>query len=168
MIAKTSTDIRRASWVGAVSGLAAGAVLTLIMTAMSMAHDTDVWYGIKGAAAPFLGERAMTPGFDGPAVALGLVSHFAISALWGVPFALLFWHASKAMTLAAGVAWGFVVWSGMYYVVLPAAGLADMAHDAPLARAVMFHMIFTVSLAAAFLGFERLEERRWSYAKSHA
>ena len=168
MIARTSSDVRRATWGGALSGVAAGAVLTVMMTAMSVAHDKDIWYGMKGAAAPFLGARAMLPGFDGGAVALGLASHFAISAAWGVPFALLFWHLSRSFTLLAGLAWGFVVWVGMYYVVLPTVGLAAMANDAPVVRAVMFHLFFSLSLAAAFLGFERVEERHAKRTAQHA
>jgi hypothetical protein len=37
---------------------------------MSAAGGKDLWYGIKGAAAPFFGDRVMRPGFDLPPVAL--------------------------------------------------------------------------------------------------
>jgi hypothetical protein len=57
------------------------------------------------------------------------------------------------MTMLAGIAWGFVVWIGMYYVVLPLVGLDAMRRDAPVERAIAFHVIFGVMTAAAFLGY---------------
>src|SRR5262245_58523926 len=126
---ETSSDARRAAVLGLLAGLTAGLLLTLFMVSMSAAKGVDVWYGIKGAAAPFLGHRAMTPGFDLGAVVLGLVSHLAVSAVWGVLFSLLAYRWSRGLTLAAGIAWGFVVWLGMYYVVLPIVGLSAMRKD---------------------------------------
>ena len=75
MIVKTKNDMDRAAVGGVVAGLAAGSFLTLVMTAVSWANGRDVWYGIKGAAAPLLGERAMLPGFDFGPVALGMLAH---------------------------------------------------------------------------------------------
>jgi hypothetical protein len=152
---KTSIDVRRAAARGAFAGLAAGIFLSLLMTGMSAARGKDIWYGIKGAAAPFLGERATQAGFDLPAVALGLVSHLLISAIWGALFAMLFFGASRLTTVVAGALWGFVVWIGMYYVVLPIVGLAAMQHDAPVGRAIAFHLFFSVAMTAAFLLFPR-------------
>jgi hypothetical protein len=153
---RTSTEARRAALQGALAGLSAGLLLTVLMTAMSAARDQDVWYGIKGAAAPFLGERAMHAGFDLPAVVLGALCHFAVSAGWGVAFALLAHGLSPGSTLAAGVFWGFVVWLGMYYVVLPMVGLARMRHDAPAGRAIAFHVFYSLATAASLLLYRRL------------
>ena len=151
-------DTRHAVQRGGFAGLAAGVGLTLIMTTMSAAADKDVWYGIKGAAAPFMRERAMAPGFDLPAVLLGLGSHLAVSAVWGILFAILFYGADRITKIVGGVLWGIVVWIGMYYLVLPAVGLSSMQNDAPVGRAVMFHLLFSAMMTAAYMIYPRLFE----------
>jgi hypothetical protein len=110
---------------------------------------------MKGAAIPLLGERAMAPGFDGTAVLLGLVIHFAISAAWGIVFGLLFQGLSRGATIGAGFAWGFVVWLVMYYLVLPLAGMSEMARSTPIGMAIVSHVLFGLSVALGFLPFQR-------------
>jgi len=68
---------------GGCAGFVGGVSLCLFMTAMSFAGGEDIWAGIKVAATPFLGQRAMQPGFDLGAVVLGVFSHFAVSITWG-------------------------------------------------------------------------------------
>ena len=81
---------------------------------MALVKGIDPWQtALKGAAAPLSGEAAMRPGFEAGPVLLGLVCHFAVSIGWGLLFGLV----------AYGVAWGIVVWLGMFYVVLPHATL---------------------------------------------
>lgn len=160
MIPKSSTDKRRAGVGGIVSGFLAGLLLSAVMTAMTLAHGGDPWMGLKGASAPFLGARAMQPGFDLLAVWLGLVCHFAVSIAWGLGFAFLFYGLSRVATLVAGAAWGIVVWLGMYYVVLPIVGLSAVAHTVPIAMAVGMHVFFGLCVATVFLGYQR-EESRW-------
>jgi hypothetical protein len=158
---RSSTDARRV-WVrGAFAGAAGGIFLTLMMILMSAARGKDVWYGMKGAAAPFLGDRALEPGFDLLAVVLGLFDHLIISAVWGVLFALAFFGANRVATIVGGILWGFVVWLGMYYVVLPLVGLGWMQHDAPVGRAIMFHLLYSIAMTAAFFAYPRVFARSW-------
>jgi hypothetical protein len=138
-----------------VSGLVSGGVLTAMMTVMSALRGKDIWFGMKGTAAPFLGGRAMTPGFDPIAVPLGLALHLFVSIGWALGFAALFYGLSKRATVAAGALWGIVVWLGMYYVVLPLVGLASMRAGAPIGRVVAYHIFFGVILSLAFLPFQR-------------
>jgi hypothetical protein len=67
---KSITEVRPSVRRGVFAGMAAGLFLTIVMTVMSAAGGKDLWYGIKGAAAPFFGDRVMRPGFDLPPVAL--------------------------------------------------------------------------------------------------
>jgi hypothetical protein len=159
MLPRSENELKRSVIGGIVAGLASGAFLTAMMTIMSLARGADIWFGMKGAAAPFLGERAMQPGFDFFAVWLGLMCHFAVSISWAVPFTMLFGHLGRIATLVAGAAWGVVVWLGMFYLVLPWVGLGEMRHGAPLSRAILYHVFFGVAVAAAYLGYRR-EERR--------
>ena len=157
MFARTSNEARSAAYGGAVAGAVAGLALTTMMTLMSLAKGNDVWYGMKGAAAPFLGEVAMQPGFDLVAVSLGLLAHLGVSMAWAVGFGLLFYHASRAMTLLGGIAWAFVVWIGIFYAVLPLVGLGAMTTEAPVGRVIAYHVFFGLGVAAVFLGYERRE-----------
>jgi hypothetical protein len=43
--------------------------------------------------------------------------------------------------------------------VLPAVGLASMQNDAPVMRAVMFHLFFSVAMTAAYMVYPRLFPR---------
>jgi hypothetical protein len=153
---KSSTEARRAIPGGVFSGLVAGVALTTMIVIMSAARGKDVWYGIKGTAAPLIGESAMLPGFDLAAVWLGLVSHLMISIGWAIGFALVAYGLRRSATIAAGAAWGVVVWLGMYYVVLPMVGLASMRNDAPASRAIMFHVFFGLAVAGGLLLYRRL------------
>jgi uncharacterized membrane protein YagU involved in acid resistance len=163
---KSPIETRRALVRGAVAGVAAGVILTLMMTVMSAAGGKDIWYGIKGASAPFFGARAMLPGLDVVPVVVGLVSHLVISAGWGVLFAIVVEGWNRAATLMTGVLWGFVVWIGMYYFVLPIVGLSSMQDDAPVGRAIAFHLIFSIALTAAYLVYPTLFRRHRSLPRS--
>jgi len=150
---RSSTETSRAARDGTLAGLTAGLFLTVLMTILAAIGNKDIWYGMKGAAAPFLGHAAMRPGFDFGPVLLGLLCHFAISAVWGALFGLAFYGLSRGLTMLAGIAWGFVVWIGMYYLVLPLVGLSHMRDDAPVGRAIAFHLFYGIILAATFLAY---------------
>lgn len=148
-------DDRRVVKGSVVAGLVSGGVLTAMMTVMSAVRGKDIWFGIKGTAAPILGDVAMQPGFHALAVPLGLALHLFISVGWALAFAAIFYGLSRKATLLAGALWGVVVWLGMYYVVLPLVGLASMREGAPLSRVLAYHVFFGVILAAAFLPFQK-------------
>lgn len=152
---RSSSDDRHVVKGAVVAGLVSGGVLTAMMTIMSALRGKDIWFGMKGTAAPFLGERAMSPGFDLLAVPMGLALHLFISIGWALAFVSIFYGLSKKATVLAGAFFGVVVWLGMYYVVLPLVGLASMRDGAPMSRAIAYHVFFGVILALAFLPFQR-------------
>src|SRR5438046_3207279 len=84
---------------GAIAGLTAGVVLTVVMQIEGALQGQNAWAGMKSAAFPFLHERALVPGFDGAAVALGLLCHFAVSAIWGLLFGLIAQGFSRPATV---------------------------------------------------------------------
>ncbi|MCW5808222.1 MAG: hypothetical protein KIT31_38085 [Deltaproteobacteria bacterium] len=139
---------------GLVAGLIGGAVLAAMLAGMSAARGGDVWVAMKGAAAPFLGERAQVPGFDAGAVALGLVCHFGIAIVWSVLFAAISYGLSRGATVVAGALWGVVVWFGMYYLVLPVVGLPQIARSTPLSDAILTHVVFGLAVGLGFLPFQ--------------
>ncbi len=139
---------------GVVAGIIGGIVIAIVLVVSALVKGGDLWVPLKGAAAPFLHERAAQPGFDATAVALGAICHFAISIVWGVLFAALFYGLSRGATVAAGVGWGIVVWAVMYYAVLPLAGLADHARATPVPTAILSHVVFGLAVALGFLPFQ--------------
>jgi hypothetical protein len=170
MFPKTSTDAKYAALEGAVAGIAAGGVLTLMMTFMSAVAGHDIWYGMKGAAAPILGGAATGPGFSFLPVMVGLTMHFFISMLWGIGFGFIAYHLDRRTTLIAGGLYGLVVWLGMFYVVLPLVGLSQMAAEAPVVKNALYHVFFGLSIAVPFLALEIEEDRDRSaaYRLGHA
>lgn len=148
-----------AAFGGVVAGLIGGLVIQVILLLGATAAGRDPWGVLKFAGAPFLHERAMQPGFDGGAVLVGLICHYGVSVVWGVLFALLAYGLSKGATVLASAAWGVVVWFGMYYIVMPAAGLGRGGGNQPAAMAILEHVIFGLVVGIAFLPFQRTRLR---------
>lgn len=151
----TATGRREGLRPGVVAGLVAGVVLSFYMAAMSIAKGQDLWVGAKMAGMPFTGERAMNPGFEAGPVAIGLLSHFAVSAVWGALFGLLAIPLNRKGVLAAGVAWGIFVWIMMFYGVLPTLGLQRLVEMTPVGAAIFEHVLFGLAVAVSFLRFRR-------------
>jgi len=146
---------RRAIGGGVVAGLVAGTLMTALLVISAVAKGADFWEPLKGAAAPFLHERARQPGLDAGAVAAGLACHFAIAAVWGALFGVLAYGVTRGATVVAGALWGLVVWVGMYYVVLPLVGLAEVARSVPVAMAIVSHVAFGLVVGLVFVPFQR-------------
>ncbi|HXJ18700.1 MAG TPA: DUF6789 family protein [Polyangia bacterium] len=149
---------------GAVAGLVGGAVVSLLVAVASALQGQDVWRGLKIAAYPFLGDRVLLAGLDVAPVALGLLAHLVVAAIWGVLFAAVAFGLSRWATVGFGAVWGFVVLFVMVYLVLPAAGAARL-EDAMVVRPVVLeHVTFGLAVGLAFLPFQRRESHlhdRW-------
>jgi len=123
---------------------------------------------LKVAAYPFLGNRALSPGFDAAACALGLVAHFAVSVVWGMLFAGVAFGLSRWATVGFGAVWGLLVLFVMVYLVLPLAGAMRLEDVMAVRRAVLEHVTFGVAVGLAFLPFQRPEPRRAHRIPLHA
>jgi hypothetical protein len=170
MAATNSWEAGRAMRDGALAGLAAGVLLSVYLAVSATIKGLDVWASaFKGAAAPLLGtEVTSQPGFDAQPVLLGALCHLAVSAIWGVLFALLAYGMSRAMTMVFSAVWGVVVWVGMFYVVLPIVGLGDMARGAPIGSAILSHVFFGLALGATYLPMQRPRTRATPAHRHHA
>jgi hypothetical protein len=94
------------------------------------------------------------PGPDWGAVAVGVISHLAVSLVWGLIFAALFYGLTKIGTLVAGTLWGIVVWLGMFHVLLPLLGQSSIAQAMPPLRAIVLHLLFGLALGIGMLPFQ--------------
>lgn len=140
---------------GVAAGLVGGFVMQMMMLATAAIAGRSFPAALKLAATPFLGERALSPVVDYPAMLLGLLCHYAVAVGWGVLFALAVDGAPYVVTLLAGVVSGFVAWLAMAFVVLPAVGLVAMGHAmGHTTLAAVQHALFGLTLGAVYLGFQ--------------
>jgi uncharacterized protein DUF6789 len=157
MVVKDSSDRVQAVRGGLVGGLAGGVALGIFLAVSSFATGRDVWSAAKGAALPFFGfERVSQPGFDAGPVVVGVLAHFAVSIGWALVFATLAYGLSKSATVLFGVAWGVVVWLGMYYVVLPLVGGGVIAENTPVGNAILEHALYGLFVGLGLLPFQRV------------
>jgi hypothetical protein len=148
-------ETNRALVGGIVGGVVGGLTMLCVLLILQASSGHDLWMAFKGAGAPFLHGRAMQPGFDPPAVVIGLVCQFAVSIAWGIPFGLLAYGLTRGGTVLFGALWGLVAWLGMYYVVLPIVGLGAMAASQPMLMAALLHVLFGLAVAFGFLPYQR-------------
>src|SRR5262245_38087588 len=139
---------------GVVAGIVGGIVIALWTTSVGAALGEDLWVATKTAAYPILGLRVQLPGFDGTAVVLGVVCHFAVSLVWGVLFALVALGLSRPATIWAGALWGLLVWIGTAYVVLPLTAVGIITHTTPIARAIGEYLVFGLAVGATFAPYQ--------------
>lgn len=155
MAITTKEELRIAVKGGVVAGLVGGLTLGLFVLLVVLWQQGYVWVALKFPSAPFLGERALAPGVDVPAMALGLLVHGAVSIVWGIVFAVLAFGLPRPTTLLAGALFGVLVWIGMFYLVLPILDLSYLAAQVSVSLAVFEHVLFGFAAGAAFVSFQR-------------
>jgi hypothetical protein len=117
-----------------------------------------IWAAVKVPACPFVGERALDPGFDASVVLLGIVSHLVLSICWGVLFGLIAHRLSRRATIALGVPWGILIWLVSYWVLLPLVGAAPLEEVPGLVGELVVEFV-PYGLAMA-IGFELWQQRQ--------
>jgi hypothetical protein len=147
--------------VGLLAGLVGGFVLAVFRITMALGAGGDAWHPLEMAAAPVLGERALVPGFDPAAFVLGMILHFAIAAAWGGVFGFFFHGLAARGTVIAGPLFGLVVWFTMLYVVLPLAGLSELATAVPIRDAIVAHVLFGLGVGIAYAPFQERFGEYW-------
>jgi hypothetical protein len=138
-----------------VGGIVGGIVLAVLLVGIALFEGHDGWSALKGAATPFLHERASQPGFDLVPLVLGLALHFVVAIAWGAIFGVLAFGLSRSATIWLGLLWGFVVWFVMYHGVLPLVGLASVAAGQPRRVGISLHLMYGLALALGFMPSQR-------------
>lgn len=152
----TATPVRRSRTMGGVvAGLWGGAAMWAFVLILNAARGAHLWPVVKLPGYLFTGQRAFAPGFDAGPVVVGAFGHFAVSVVWGLWFALLFYGFSKGATLVFGLLWGLVAWATMIYLLMPLVGLGAMANAIPTGLAIVQYLVFGLFLAIGFLPFQR-------------
>ena len=128
---------------GIIAGLAATAVLSMIMVAKGM-------MGLM----PGLNVIAMLSSMAGAAPVVGWVIHLAIGALvWGLAFAVTLKILPGNSDVAKGISFGIAAWIMMMLIVMPMAGAGlfglNMGMMAPI-MTLMLHAIYGAVLGFTF------------------
>ena len=140
---------------GAIAGFIGGVAIIAWMGIITAAQGGDLWAPLKMAAFPFLGDRALLPGFDPVALFASTIVHFLVSVGWGVLFGIATYGLSRPVTLLASVPFGIVVWLVMFYIVLPLVGARELLAMVSPALAAAEHLVFGLFTAIGFLPFQR-------------
>lgn len=123
--------------VGAVSGLAGGAVFGVLMAMMGMLATIAA---MVGSASP----------------AVGAVVHLVISAGIGALFALIFPPRGLAVTLAAGAGYGVVWWVIGPLVMMPLMmGMSPFGFGPTTLPALLGHIIYGLVTAGVLFVMRR-------------
>jgi uncharacterized membrane protein YagU involved in acid resistance len=119
-----------------IGGLVAGLLDLLFALTFAGTNGVGPVRLLQVIASGWLGEAAFTGGPG--AAALGLASHFALALLWAALFfvAAKRWRALAVHPLAAGLAFGVVVFLAMRLVVLPLSAYPRPVTFKPLATAL--------------------------------
>lgn len=128
---------------GVIAGLAATAVLSVIMVAKGM-------MGLM----PGLNVIAMLSNMMGTAPIMGWAAHFVIGAVaWGAGFAFFFKMIPGSSSISKGIAFSVAAWLMMMAAVMPMAGAGffglKMGMMAPVMTLVL-HVIFGAVLGLVY------------------
>jgi len=99
-----------------------------------------LWVILKSPAYPFVGDRALDPGFDARIVLLGVVTHLVFSIGLGVLFGLVAHGRPRKAIIALGLLSGLLWWALDSYVILPSPGALIEFIPSGLALAITFLM----------------------------
>jgi hypothetical protein len=116
-----------------IGGLVAGLLDLLFALTFAGTNGVGPVRLLQVIASGWLGEAAFTGGAS--AAALGLASHFALALLWAALFffAAKRWRPLAAHPVAAGIAFGVLVFLAMRLVVLPLSAYPRPVSFKPLA-----------------------------------
>ncbi len=128
---------------GMIAGLAATAVLSMIMVAKGM-------MGLM----PELNVIAMLSNMMGSAPIIGWAAHFMIGVIvWGAGFALVFDVIPGWSSVSKGIAFSFVAWLMMMLVIMPMTGAGVFGDNIGMmapALTLMLHAVFGAVLGLVY------------------
>jgi len=141
---------------GAVGGLVAGLVFLIMELALvPTVGGGELWAPPRMMGAIVLGSDALPPPatFDAAIVAVGMIVHFALSAVLGVIFAFgaAKLKLSGAMAIVAGAVFGLLVYVVNFYGFTAVFPWFAMARNA---ITIASHVVFGAVLGA-MLGYRR-------------
>ncbi len=126
---------RRDLLAGALAGIGGGLAMGLLAMAVAFFTpwgDRSIWLPINQIASTVMGAGVLGPQFNFPAALVGLLIHFAVSAVLGIVFALIYHRLLRlprqvGLPVVVGAVYGLGVWvlaSVLLPVIAPAMAFA--------------------------------------------
>lgn len=145
---------------GAIAGLAATVVLSMIMIAKMM-------MGLM----PELNVIQMLSGMLGTSAAVAWLVHFAVGIVWGVLFALVYGALPGGNGIVKGIVFGLLGWLAMMLFVMPMAGAGlfgmNLGIMAPVMTAIL-HVVFGAVMGFAYEKLASANNPRDSASRGYA
>ncbi len=133
---------------GVVGGELAGAVFAMLTMWFATSLGSEAKMPLLMISTITAGRDAMTDG--GASVAAGVGVHLALSALFGVLFALVVPRLrTNGTVLLSGLVWGLIVYAVNFRLISPA--LFPVFQDANQPFEVLVHLIYGLIVASLFL-----------------
>ncbi|MCG3112183.1 MAG: hypothetical protein MCM46_10230 [Candidatus Manganitrophus sp. SB1] len=137
-------SLHEATLPGVFCGLIGAASMAAVAMLFALFFQGDLWRPMKLAAATFLGEGAIGPGFQFGPVFLGLALHLTLSVALGVFFVWLGGYLSVGGAIAWGVIFSLSIWVIMQFGLLPV--MNPWLAAAPPIPFALAHIAFGISL----------------------
>ncbi|MEN9938429.1 MAG: hypothetical protein RLZZ387_5008 [Chloroflexota bacterium] len=166
-VAGLSSSTRTVERAGAIAGLAGGIAMAIVGAMISFAIQESIWQTPKEIAAFLFGQAAAaTPGFDAAPVIVGSLLHLALSALFGIGYALLISRVLRITTeygapVVGGLVYGLAIWLVAYFVVVPLLNPALLDAYAPsfiiqnLVYGTVVGLVYMVARPETYIYFVR-------------
>ncbi len=133
---------------GVVGGELAGAVFAMLTMWFATSLGNDAKMPLLMISTITAGRDSMTDG--GASVAAGVGVHLALSALFGVLFALVVPRMrTNGTLLLSGLVWGLIVYAINFRLISPA--LFPVFQDANQPFEVLVHLVYGLIVASLFL-----------------
>jgi hypothetical protein len=113
---------------------------------------SPAWLALKIGAYPFVGDRALDPGFDLGVILLSIGTDAVMSLGWGVLLGVLTVGRAAAAALPVGLLLGMAAWFVKGYVISPLFGGGQLAGGPAL---LMEFVPYGLAMAIAFMRYER-------------
>ncbi len=133
--------------VGLGPGLVAGLVMLIVLGILALARDQPFLEPADVIASVFQGPRALSGSAE--AAALGVVVHFATSAILGGLFAVVVGRTTRKRQLGLGLAYGVAIWLVVQFAFLPLAAPWVATTFGTVWPFFLGHLAFGVMLGAS-------------------
>ncbi len=149
----------RARWIaGALAGAFAGILALVFAMVLSRILGQELWFPVKLAALPFLGNGATALGMHLGAIGMGLVAHEIVCMVLGVAYAHFTGReASLPQLLGIGLTWGVFSWIFIQNLFVQSF-TAIRAASIPSGAAFPVLVVFGISLTSVTF-FDRMVRR---------
>jgi hypothetical protein len=149
-------------WLGkaAVAGVVAGMAMAMVAMVIAAIAGDGFWAPPRALTGTLFGAEYAGSGFALGSVVVGMIVHMMLSAAFGVVYALLVGLATRALgvgpQVAAGMAWGLVLWAVNTFLIAPRLSGGELMTEAmPAWTWLAVHLLFGAMLGLLYAAWRR-------------